>query len=135
MDSLNFKELARYRLEKAKSNISAAELLIEQGMYADAVSRIYYGMFHAARAMLALKGLDSRKHSGIISLFNQHFVKTGLLPKEFGRMILNAKDLREESDYNEFYLVSFKEAEQLLKHGTAFILGIDKRIQELIDKI
>lgn len=135
MDSVNFRDLARYRLEKAESKINAAELLIEQGMYADAVSRIYYGMFHAARAMLALKGLDSRKHSGIISLFNQHFVKTGLLPKEYGRIIMNAKDLREESDYNEFYLVSAKEAEQLLKDGTMFILGIKKRIQEILDKI
>lgn len=48
MDNINFKDLARYRLEMAESKISVAELLIKQGMYADAVSRIYYGMFHAA---------------------------------------------------------------------------------------
>lgn len=135
MDDVNYKDLARYRIEMAESKINAAEVLIKQGMYADAVSRIYYGMFHAARAMLALKGLDSRKHSGIISLFNQHFVKTGLLPKEYGRIIKNAKDLREESDYNEFYLVSIKDAEELLKDGTTLILGIKKRIEEILDKI
>lgn len=135
MDDINFRDLSRYRIEMAESKISAAEVLIKQGMYADAVSRIYYGIFHAARAMLALKGLDSKKHSGIISLFNQHFVKTGLLPKEFGRIIKNAKDLREESDYNEFYLVSIRDAEELLKDGTIFILGVKKRIQEILDKL
>ena len=36
-------------------------------------------MFHAVRALLATKRLDSRKHSGVISLFNQHFVKPGLV--------------------------------------------------------
>ncbi|WP_238455596.1 HEPN domain-containing protein [Desulfolucanica intricata] len=135
MDDVNFRDLSRYRIEMAERKISAAEVLIKEGMYADAVSRIYYGIFHAARAMLALKGLDSKKHSGIISLFNQHFVKTGLLPKEFGRIIKNAKDLREESDYNEFYLVSIKDAEELLKDGTRFIIGIKKRIQEILNKL
>lgn len=135
MDDVNYRDLSRYRIEMAENKITAAKVLIKEGMYADAVSRIYYGIFHAARAMLALKGLDSKKHSGIISLFNQHFVKTGLLPKDFGKIIKNAKDLREESDYNEFYLVSIKDAEELLKDGTRFILGIKKRIQEILDKL
>lgn len=135
MDDVNFRDLSRYRIEKAEEKINAAKVLIKQGMYADAVSRIYYGIFHAARAMLALKGLDSKKHTGIISLFNQHFVKPGLLPKDFGKIIKSAKDLREESDYNEFYLVSVKEAEELLKDGTWFINGIKERIQEIFDKI
>ncbi|MBU1599651.1 HEPN domain-containing protein [bacterium] len=40
-----------------------------------------YAIFSAARALLATKDLDSSKHSGVISLFNQHFVKTGVEQK------------------------------------------------------
>ncbi|MEW6661304.1 MAG: HEPN domain-containing protein [Bacillota bacterium] len=54
-------------------------------------------------------------------MFNQHFVKTGIVPKEFGRILLNAKDIREESDYNEFYLVSKSEAADTVKQAEVFL--------------
>jgi uncharacterized protein (UPF0332 family) len=79
----------------------------------DSASKAYYAIFQASRAALATKELDSRKHSGVISLFNQHFVKTGILPKEFRKIIVSAQDLRLSSDYNDFYVVSKKEAEHL----------------------
>lgn len=53
MDDVNFRELSRYRIEMAESKIKAAEILAKQGLYADAVSRSYYRIFHAARVMLA----------------------------------------------------------------------------------
>lgn len=33
MDGVNFKDLSRYRLEKAESKINAAELLIKEMIY------------------------------------------------------------------------------------------------------
>lgn len=71
MDAITGKELAMYRLESAEERLKAARLLLEKQMYADSASRVYYAVFQAARAALATKGLDSRKHSGIIGLFNQ----------------------------------------------------------------
>ena len=70
------KALVSYRLESAREKLSAAEDLFENGHYRDSVSRSYYAIFTAARALLVTKGLDSSKHSGVIALFNQHFVKT-----------------------------------------------------------
>jgi uncharacterized protein (UPF0332 family) len=63
-------------------------------------------MFNATRALLALKQLDSKKHSGVISLFNQHFVKTGIIDRTAGRDLNKARVRRESSDYADFYLVS-----------------------------
>ncbi len=40
-------------------------------------------IFHAVRALLALDKFDSQKHSGIISYFNQKFIKTGKIEVEF----------------------------------------------------
>lgn len=95
MDSINSNNLSVYRLESAEDRLKAARLLAEQQLYADAVSRAYYAVFQAARAVLATKQLDSRKHSGIIGLFNQHFVKTGILPKDYGKILKSARDLRQ----------------------------------------
>lgn len=91
--------LVRYRMEQAHERLRAAEALLKQALYTDSVTRSYYAMFTASRALLATKGLDSSKHSGVISLFNQHFVKTGVVEKDMGGLIADAKELREKGDY------------------------------------
>lgn len=73
------KALVLYRLENAHEKLAAAKDLLDNKHYKDSVSRSYYAIFTAARALLAIKKLDSAKHSGVISLFNQHFVKNGLI--------------------------------------------------------
>lgn len=100
------RNLSLYRLEDAKEKLSSARILLENNRFKDSVSRSYYAMFSAARALLATKGLDSAKHSGVIALFNQHFVKTVLVDKTMGRILENAKDIRENSDYGDFAIVT-----------------------------
>jgi uncharacterized protein (UPF0332 family) len=53
----------------------------------DSISRTYYAIFTAARAIMALKELDSKKHSGVIALFNQHLVKSGILSVSASKII------------------------------------------------
>ena len=124
MDAVTGKDLAIYRLESAEERLKAARLLLEKQMYADAASRVYYAVFQAARAALSTKGLDSRKHSGIIGLFNQQFVKTGILPKDYGKILKSSKDLRQAGDYDDFYLVSREEALAAVENASRFIRGI-----------
>lgn len=68
-------DLSKYRLEKAKEHLMSAEDLLKNDHLRDSTSRSYYAIFTTARAILALKDLDSKKHSGVISLFNQHLIK------------------------------------------------------------
>ncbi|MFA4911008.1 MAG: HEPN domain-containing protein [Desulfobacteria bacterium] len=105
------KALVLYRPESAKEKLKSAIVLFEDGDYKDSVSRSYYSVFTAARALLATKGLDSSKHSGVIALFNQHFVKTKIIVKEIGKLIGKAKLYREQADYGDFFIVSREEAE------------------------
>ncbi|SFG89089.1 Uncharacterized protein, contains HEPN domain, UPF0332 family [Desulfotomaculum arcticum] len=126
MDQLTSKDLALYRLKSAQDRLLVAQQLFDLGHYMDAASKSYYAIFQAARAVLATIELDSRKHSGVISLFNLHFVKTGILPKEFRKIIISAQDLRLASDYDDFYIVSRKDAEQSLQNARTFIAGIEQ---------
>ena len=64
----SIKALISYRLESAREKLSAAEDLFEKRHYKDSVSRSYYAIFTAARALLATKRLDSSR------LFNTRFV-------------------------------------------------------------
>lgn len=71
------KALAWRRLKRARQHLKSARALLVHEDFADSVSRSYYAIFQTARALLATEQLESRKHSGVIALFNRHFVKTG----------------------------------------------------------
>lgn len=105
-------DLSEYGLQDAKEKLKSARMLFEEGQYKDSVSRSYYAMFSAARALLATKGLNSSKHSGAISLFNLHFVKTDIVSEDCGKLLSMAKDIREDSNYGDFVVISKEEAEK-----------------------
>jgi hypothetical protein len=125
MKDNKIKELSKYRLSDAKEKLKSAEILFEKSQYKDSVSRSYYAMFSGARALLALRELNNSKHSGIISLFNQHFVKNGIVNKSCGRILLDAKEIREEGDYGDFYVIRKEEAETQLKNAKKFMKEIE----------
>ncbi len=77
-------DLARHRYDKAVQIPKEGRDAFALGNFGNAVGRSYYSMFSAMRYLLAMKGLDSKTHAGVLSLFNQHFVKENLLPKGFG---------------------------------------------------
>ncbi|TYO92300.1 HEPN domain-containing protein [Desulfallas thermosapovorans DSM 6562] len=87
-------------------------------------------MFNAARALLALKQLDSKKHSGVISLFNQHFVKSGIINRTAGRDLNKARVRRESSDYADFYLVSKEETYTQLETAKRFLKIVKLAIEK-----
>ncbi len=118
-------DLAYYRLQKSRENLKSADILIKAGMYGDSLSRSYYAIFTAARALLALKQLDSKKHSGVISLFNRHYVKTGIVDRTIGKELNKARLRRESSDYADFYLVDKKEAVNQFETAKRFIDAVE----------
>lgn len=66
--------LAEWRL--ARNALRAAQLLARHGIYADAVSRAYYAVPHAAKAALQTKDISAESHAAVKRLFGLHFVKT-----------------------------------------------------------
>ena len=83
MPDNNRVSLLHLRLEQAHKSLSAAELLFDAGAYKDAANRSYYAIFQAMRAVLALDCFDSKKHSGIISEFDEGISKREFFQKSF----------------------------------------------------
>ena len=128
MESGSVKDLSKYRFEKAISNIGIARVLYESGDYDVALNRAYYSAFDAMRAVNALDGFDSSKHSGVIAHFNQAYVKTQLFPASTSSVIRKASMLREKSDYEDFYVADKEETldtiikvESFLKDAEAYL--------------
>jgi len=91
--------LVQYRLEQSRDCLNAAVRDVDAGAYKDAANRSYYCIFHAMRAVLALEEFDSKKHSGVISIFRQRYIKTGAFPPEFSDMIQRAFNNRSVGNY------------------------------------
>lgn len=56
-------------------------------------------MFFAAEAALLSRGKAAHSHRGIIALFGEEFVQSGVLPRERGRQLAVAYEKRQASDY------------------------------------
>ena len=85
----------------ARETLGAAEYLLKGGYYNDAVSRAYYAMFYAARALLASHDIHPKGHKGLILQFGLEFVKTGFIEEMYGRALSHAKERRESGGSNE----------------------------------
>lgn len=126
----SLRELAGYRMERAKEMLSAAEDNLKIGQYKTSLNRSYYAIFHAMRAMNILKGFDSSKHSGVIAYFNKEYIKEGILDKELSVIIKSCSFLREKSDYDDFFIVGRKETENQLASAKVFLEAVEKYLTE-----
>lgn len=123
--------LVQYRMERAHQTLRAAQVLQEQGQdSASIVNRAYYAMFYAALALLSTIGQETSKHSGMIALFDEHFIKPKILPKEMGKFLHRAFDMRHTGDYEDRIELSREQALQILESAAQFIQTIEERLSK-----
>ena len=112
--------LSKYRYEAGLEALEDARLMLANKRYKNALNRGYYAIFHFIRAVNSLDRFDSSKHSGVISFFNQHYVKQGIFSKEVSKLIKLASENREKADYLDFFIASKSEAEKQIKRAEEF---------------
>ncbi len=132
----SIKELSAYRYETAQENLQDARIMYDNGRYKNALNRAYYAIFHSVRAVIALDGFDSSKHSGVIAFFNQNYVKNGTFTKDLSRIIREASEKREKADYLDFYVASKDEAEKQILRADYFLKRIEQYLitEHIIEK-
>jgi uncharacterized protein len=118
-------------LTLAAETLNAAEYLLKGGYYNDAVSRAYYAMFYAARALLAARNLHPKGHKGLILQFGLEFVKKGFIEETYGRALSHAKERRETVDYNLDATMSSYEAGTIIVDAQDFLDRIERAFDEL----
>ena len=82
--------------------------------YRGANNRAYYAIFHCINAVHALKGVGYKRHKDAIANFNKEYVKTEIFPREIGRRIGEAEEIRHASDYDDFYIASREETIRII---------------------
>jgi len=123
-------ELSRYRFERAGQMLKASRAAYAVEDWVTANNRAYYCFFHAMRAVLALEGTDFKRHSAVISFFNQHYVATNLFDRSYGAKFANAFTVRNHSDYDDFYLFSREETLGLMADAEQFLRDVQAYLAE-----
>ncbi len=122
--------LVRLELEKAHDTFEEIEILRQAGKWNGAANRVYYSVFHAVNALFINDGLQSSRHKASHALFSLHYIKTGKLPADYGRLYNNLQTLREKSDYNCFYQVTEQDIADSIELVRQFIEAIEKLIND-----
>jgi len=118
-------------LSQAEIRIKASRHLLKEGFYDDAVSRAYYGMYFATTALFLARNIRIKTHRGLIALFGQEFVETGLIERHFGRILRITEELRSEADYSITREIFQEEAAMTVDDAERFV----RRAREVIGEI
>ena len=131
MDNETIESFARYRLSKAKETLETAKMIFKDGKdLTSANNRAYYAIFYAIRAVLAIEEIDFKRHKDVTAYFNKNYVNTEIFPKKLGHKIAEATTVREDSDYDDEFIVKPEETEQQIKTAEELIELVERYIDE-----
>ncbi len=125
-------DLSQYRMDQAKRCIRSAKVLAEDEDYKGAANRSYYAIFHCMRSVLALEGKDFSKHSGVSAYFRKEYIKTGIFDTELSDIIKEAFDVRSDSDYDDYYMISKEEVLEQIENAEIFYQKVSGYLKQKI---
>ena len=120
--------LASFRLYQARECLQSAEREFAADSFKAAANRSYYCIFHSMRAVLALDRFDSKKHSGIMSAFRKDYIRNGIFPDEFSKIVGDAFEIRNDSDYEDFFIVPKAKVAAQLENAKTFLAAVEEYI-------
>ncbi|MBO7140274.1 MAG: HEPN domain-containing protein [Prevotella sp.] len=111
LSDIDRRTIVGLQMEKANHFLQQADMMCDLQQWDIAANRFYYACFHAVQALFIQNRLASRRHSGMLSQFGLHFIKTGIIDDRLGAFLHRMEQLREKGDYNCQFSV---EKEELL---------------------
>jgi len=86
-------------MRHSEAAMRAAHALRGLDLHNDALSRLYYALFHGTTALLLTEGIEPRRHRTISKLLGTRFVTTGALTAEDIAIVSRAQTYRDLADY------------------------------------
>lgn len=126
MNAENRRLNADDELASAAEALAEAEILFREGKLRGAISRGYYGLFHAVRALLFSRGLEAKTHDGVETLFHLHFIRANEVDPEWGVLFVRLQGYRGRADYGPSVIFSAAEVRRdldLVERFLALVRG------------
>jgi len=117
---------------KAKANLTVAQICFDNGFYDACANRAYYAAFQAAIAALADKGIkrDKIDHKQIQADFSENLIKKRkVYPSKLKSYLMDMQGVRNQADYN-LTNVSKNLAFQQIRRAGEMISLIGKELEK-----
>lgn len=122
-----------YRRERARETLEEAKIVFQNKKLFATVNRIYYAIFYEVSALLLTRNISSSKHSGMRSLFNKEFIKTGIIPEKYGDFYNKMFEFRQRGDYEDFVEFNEKQVKNWLEMAEVFVNEVEKTMEKLLE--
>jgi uncharacterized protein (UPF0332 family) len=123
------REVALY-IEHAHQMLNVAIHNLEDGFWASAINRAYYAIFYAANALLSTESLARSKHSGVISVFRERFVKPGVIELEYSDIYGRVLDHRHAGDYELELEIGEEQARTDVHDAERFVQRVEAALKQ-----
>lgn len=74
--------------------------------------------------------IDFKRHKDVIAYFNKVYVATNKFDRELGRKLGTLKQIREKSDYDDFFIASKSKAEEQIETAEMVLKEIKDFLKE-----
>jgi uncharacterized protein (UPF0332 family) len=112
----------KYWLKRSTNALKASEALVSEELFDDAISRAYYAMFYAAKALLIRDGVTAgSKHSAIVAAFGREYAKTGKIEPRYHQMLIEDFEWRQKADYDVFWHADRETAQGRVADAREFV--------------
>lgn len=121
-------------IEDAKRTLRTARMALADSDIRRPIALAYFAFEGAARAALIAKGVVPQSHHGTQSLFGEHFVKTGVLPKKFAPPFKRLEDDRIDATYTFKKHFTREDAEGALAIAEELVAAVEKLLPTLLEE-
>ena len=87
-----------------------------------------------AEVALLTKDLSASSHKGVMSLFGEHFIKTGIFDRDLGKALSDAYDKRLIGDYGIGFILTEGEARDMLETAKNFVQTLKSYLKKWIEE-
>jgi uncharacterized protein (UPF0332 family) len=124
------KAILTYRITKAKETLKEAKGIANLNYWNAVANRLYYACYYITGALLIANNYTAHTHSGVIHLLGLHFIKTGIVSKDSGKIYSRLFELRQSGDYDDLFDLSGEDVMPLIELAENYISELDKLIAE-----
>ena len=120
----NRKDIVAYRIERAYTALEQAKLNLKFNCLEVMANRLYYAAYYVVSALLIANKIPAHSHEGNVTQFGLHFVKTGKVDREEGKLLSHLLTMRLKGDYSDRFGLTGADVLPYIEPTEAFIMKI-----------
>ena len=120
--------IVSFRIQKAKDTLAEEEGISTLKYWNAVANRLYYSCFYMTSALLIKHNYSAQTHSGVIHLFGMHFIRTGVISKDSGKMYSRLFELRQTGDYDDLFNLTEEDVLPMIPMVHNFLDELNQKI-------